>query len=89
MWLFPVAVLLSLALRAWSTHPRAVFVLVAAPAFFLCSYIADAPRRGGLVTPLQGFFWAALVPFLIWATMLGVLFAVVFAAGGFSSGTPR
>ena len=79
MWLLPVGGLLTVFLPGWSTHPFAYVWLLLFPALVACTYVANRPRRKGLVTFSQTLIWAVLVPFLIWAALIGGIFALAFA----------
>jgi hypothetical protein len=47
----------------------------------VCMYIAGTARRRGLATWSQTLFWAVVVPFLIWAILIGGIFGLALALG--------
>ena len=79
-WMSPVAVLFVLLLPAWSEHPVAVFVAVVVPLLFVCNSIAWKPVRTGEIPRLTGFIYVALVPLLIWTTILMTIFGLAALA---------
>jgi hypothetical protein len=78
MWLFPIAFFAGIFVPGWSAHPAAYFFLFWFPLMSLCFWAASAPRRAGLATLWQAFFWAILVPFLIWGTIVFGIFGLAF-----------
>jgi hypothetical protein len=74
IWLFPVAFLATLAMPGFSQHSAQYFFLLDFPLMGLCSYPALRLWRQGGLTFAQMFFWFAVVPVLIWATMIFGIF---------------
>ena len=78
MWLFPVAFFAGIFAPGWSTHPEAYLFLFWFPLAGLCFWAASAPRRAGIATFWQAFFWAVLMPVLIWGTIVFGIFGLAF-----------
>jgi hypothetical protein len=81
IWLFPIAFLFTIALPGFSSHPRAYFFFLDCPMMFICGYIALKPWRSGGIMFAQMFFWFAVVPFLIWASMIFGIFGLAALIG--------
>jgi hypothetical protein len=70
IWLFPIAFLATLAMPGFSTHSTQYFFLLDLPLMGFCAYPALRRWRQGGLTFAQMFLWFAIVPVLIWATMI-------------------
>jgi FtsH-binding integral membrane protein len=75
-WMFPVVIIGVALLPAWAEYPTAVFFVVVIPAFLVCSSVAWKPVRTGEVSRLTGFLYVALLPLLIWITILLAVFGL-------------
>jgi hypothetical protein len=75
-WMLPVVIIGVALLPAWAEYPTAVFFVVVIPAFLVCSSMAWKPVRTGEVSRVTGFFYVALLPFLIWVTILLTVFGL-------------
>ncbi len=74
MWLFPIPLCGVPFLHKSSDLTKTLFLVALALLLLVCGYVATAPRRQGQATWAQTLFWAAVMPYLIWAViMLGVL----------------
>ena len=80
MWLFPIGFFLTIFIPGWATHTRA-YTLLWVPVVFLCTWLANKPRRRGLATWSQTVFWGALVPFLIWIALIAAVFGLAYVGG--------
>jgi hypothetical protein len=78
MWLFPIAFLGTLAMPGFATHSTQYFYLVDFPLMGLCAYPAVRVWRRGGVSFTQMFFWFAIVPMLIWASMIFGIFGLAY-----------
>jgi hypothetical protein len=76
IWLFPIALLATLAMPGFSTHSAQYFFLLDFPLMGLCAYPALRRWRQGGLTFAQMFLWFAIVPVLIWATMIFGIFGL-------------
>jgi hypothetical protein len=80
IWLFPVFLLLTVALPGFSSHSREYFIFLDFPIMIICGYVALKPLRSGGVTFVQMFFWFAVVPLLIWVSMIFGIFGLASLA---------
>jgi hypothetical protein len=78
MWLFPIAFFGGIFLPWRPTHSIVFFFLFWFPLAGLCFWPATTPRRAGLATFWQSFFWACIVPFVIWTLIAGGIFGLAF-----------
>jgi hypothetical protein len=73
MWLFPVAFLGSGLIPLVARDPRS-FLLVVAPLFLFCYYMASRPVRERAMTAGQGMVLIVVAPFIIWILSIATLF---------------
>ena len=81
IWLFPIAFLGTLAMPGFSTHSVQYFFLLDCPLAGLCAYPALKLWRQGGITFAQMFRWFAIVPVLIWGTMIFGIFGLASLMG--------
>jgi hypothetical protein len=81
IWLFPIALLATLAMPGFSTHSTQYFFLLDFPLMGLCAYPALRRWRQRGITLAQMFFWFAIVPVLIWATIIFGIFGLARLLG--------
>jgi hypothetical protein len=81
VWLFPIAFFLTPLLPGYSTHAEEYFFLLAFPLMLMCGYPALRRWREGGITFVQMFFWFAVVPFLIWTSIIVSLFGLAILTG--------
>jgi hypothetical protein len=79
MWLLPVGMFLASFLPGFAQHANLYFWLVMVPVGAVAMYVANIPRRRGLVSTAQALFWVIVVPVVIWAVTIFGLFGLVFA----------
>lgn len=89
IWLFPIALLFTLALPGFESRSREYFFFLVFPAMIICGYVALKPWRSRGITFAQMFFWFAVVPFLIWGFMILGSFGLASLAGSLHSGATR
>ena len=80
MWLFPIAFFSGSFFPGFSKHAGAYFFLLWFPIMGLCFWSAGATYRQRLATLPQVFFWAAVVPLVIWCALIAAVFGLAFAA---------
>jgi len=81
IWLFPIALLLTVALPGFSGHSGEYFLFLDFPTMLICGYIVLKPWRLGGITFAQMFFWFAGVPVMIWAVTIFSIFEFASLAG--------
>ena len=81
MWLIPAGFFVTIFLPGWSSHPNAYVFLLWFPVLGICTWLAGAPRREGLLTWSQTVFWATVVPVLVWAAIIAAVFGLAYALG--------
>ena len=79
MWLLPVGMFLATFLPGFAQHASLYFWLVMVPAGAVAMYVANIPRRRGLVSTAQAVFWVIVVPVVIWAVTIFGLIGLGFA----------
>jgi hypothetical protein len=81
IWLFPIGFLSMVWLPGFNSHPAAYLFALAFPLLSVCMYVAGHPYRRKQLSWSQVMLWAAVVPFLIWACLIGGIFAIAFVSG--------
>jgi hypothetical protein len=80
IWLFPIGFLLTIALPGFASRSREYLFCLDFPMMIICGYLALKPWRSGGITFAQMFFWFAVVPFLIWGSMIFGIFGLTSLA---------
>jgi hypothetical protein len=76
IWLFPIALFATLAMPGFPAHPAQYFFFLVFPIAGFCAYPALRRWRLGGITFAQMLLWFAIVPVLIWATMIFGIFGL-------------